>query len=98
MHQTPVYETDRVYACRERLEMKGNGKGFSIYKTILGRKIPKEQVEKLLTEKRTDLMEGFISKRTKKPFSAFLVLQDSGKWHFDFPPRKPRGKQPRKRR
>lgn len=98
LHRTPVYETERAFACRERLEMKGNGKGFSIYKTILGRKIPKEQVEKLLSEKRTDLMEGFISKRTKKPFSAFLVLQDDGKWHFDFPPRKPRGKRPRKRR
>ena len=88
MLQTPVYETDRAFACRERLESRGNGRGFSISKTVLGRKIPREQVEKLLTQKKTDLLEGFISKRTKKPFSAFLIIKENGNWGFEFPPRK----------
>lgn len=99
LHQTPVYETERAFACRERLESKGNGKGFSISKTILGRPISREQVEKLLSNGKTDQLDKFISKRTKKPFSAFLVLQEDGNWRFDFPPRprKPKRKRTRKR-
>lgn len=96
-HQTPVYETERAYACRERLESKGNGKGFRMSKTILGQSISREQVEKLLSHKKTDLMNGFISKRTKKPFSAFLVLKENGSVGFEFPPRKPSKKRFRKR-
>ena len=45
--------------------------------------IPKQQAQKLLTTGKTDLLEGFISKRGR-PFSAFLKLED-GKVAFEFP-------------
>ena len=45
--------------------------------------IPKEQAQKLLTNGKTDLLEGFISKRGR-PFSACLKLED-GKVGFEFP-------------
>jgi DNA topoisomerase-3 len=45
--------------------------------------IPKEQAQKLLTIGRTELLEGFISKRGR-PFSAYLKLAD-GKVGFEFP-------------
>ena len=43
----------------------------------------KEQAQKLLTTGKTDLLEGFISKRGR-PFSAYLKLED-GKVGFEFP-------------
>ncbi len=98
LHQTPVYETEKAYACRERLESKGNGKGFRMSKTILGRSISREQVEKLLSKGKTDQLDKFISKRTNKPFSASLVLQKNGSVRFAFPPRPGKNKKPRKRR
>jgi DNA topoisomerase III len=54
-----------------------------VSKTILGREIPKEQAQKLLTTGKTDLLEGFISKRGR-PFSAYLKFED-GKVGFEFP-------------
>jgi DNA topoisomerase-3 len=48
-------------------------------------------VEKLLKEKKTDLLNGFISKYNK-PFSAYLVMDKSGKITFEFPPKKEEGK------
>lgn len=98
LHQTPVYETEKAYACRERLESRGNGKGFRMSKTILGRPISREQVEKLLSKGKTDQLDKFISKRTKKPFSASLVLQKNGSVQFAFPPRPGKNRKPRKRR
>lgn len=52
-------------------------------KTILAREISKEQAQKLLTNGKTDLLDGFISKRGR-PFSAYLKLDD-GKVGFEFP-------------
>jgi DNA topoisomerase III len=54
-----------------------------VSKTILGRDIPKEQAQKLLTTGKIDLLDGFISKRGR-PFSAYLKLED-GKIGFEFP-------------
>jgi DNA topoisomerase-3 len=45
--------------------------------------IPKEQAQKLLATGKTDLLEGFISKRGR-PFSAYLKSED-GKVSFEFP-------------
>jgi DNA topoisomerase-3 len=58
---------------------------FKLSKTILGRDIPKEQAQKLLLLGKTDLLEGFISKRGR-PFSAYLKFED-GKVGFGFPER-----------
>jgi DNA topoisomerase-3 len=54
-----------------------------VSKKILGREIPKEQAQKLLSTGKTDLLEGFISKRGR-PFSAYLKLEDE-KVGFEFP-------------
>ena len=41
---------------------------------------------KLLATRKTDLLTQFISK-AGRPFPAYLVLEDSGKTTFEFPPR-----------
>ena len=77
-----IYETDTAYIC-EHSQADRKPCKFKLSKTILGRDIPKEQAQKLLTTGKTDLLEGFISKRGR-PFSAFLKLKD-GKVAFEFP-------------
>ncbi len=61
---------------------------MSISRTILSREVTLEQAIKILTEGKSDLLKGFISQRTKRPFDAFLVFNaKSGKIGFEFLPR-----------
>jgi DNA topoisomerase-3 len=47
-----------------------------------------EQVTKLLATGKTDLLDGFVSNRTKRKFKAFLVWDEKeGKVGFEFEPR-----------
>jgi DNA topoisomerase-3 len=77
-----IFETDNSYIC-EHSQADRKPCKFKLSKTILGRDIPKEQAEKLLVLGKTDLLEGFISKRGR-PFSAYLKFED-GKVGFEFP-------------
>jgi DNA topoisomerase-3 len=45
---------------------------------------------KLLNDGKTDLLPGFISQRTRRPFKAFLVKGKDGKISFEFEERKPK--------
>ena len=38
------------------------------------------------------LIKGFVSRRTKRPFDANLILKDNGSIGFEFPPRPPKQK------
>jgi len=58
-----------------------------VSRKILDRDIPREQMMKLLETGKTDLLDKFWSKRTKRPFDAYLALQNSGQTKFEFPPR-----------
>ena len=49
-------------------------------------------MEKLLKTGSTDLLTNFVSNRTKRKFSAFLVLEKGGKIGFKFE-EKPAGEQ-----
>jgi DNA topoisomerase-3 len=60
---------------------------FRSGKVILQQEISREQMEKLLTDGRTDLLDGFVSSRTNRKFKAFLVRQPDGKIGFEFEPR-----------
>ena len=80
-----VYELDMAYACEKSL---GPAKtcDFRSGKIILQRPIEREQMVKLLSTGRTDLLPKFISKKGR-PFSAFLVKGADGKVGFEFAPR-----------
>jgi DNA topoisomerase-3 len=77
-----IFETEISYIC-ERSQADRKPCKFKLSKTILGREISKEQAQKLLSTGKTDLLEGFISKRGR-PFAAYLKLEE-GKVGFDFP-------------
>ncbi len=64
-----------------------NRQVFKLSKKLCEVEIPVAQVQKLLADGRTDLIENFVSKRGNK-FSAYLVLsQKQDKADFEFPPR-----------
>lgn len=80
-----VYELDMAYACEKSL---GPAKtcDFRSGKVILQRPVEREQMVKLLSTGKTDLLPKFISKKGR-PFSAFLVKGPDGKVGFEFAPR-----------
>jgi len=51
---------------------------------ILQQAISADQVKKLLESGKTDLLDGFVSARTRRKFKAFLVKTPEGKIGFEF--------------
>jgi DNA topoisomerase III len=83
-----VYDTGMAYIC-EKATGPSKTCDFRSGKVILQREIPREQMVKLLTAGKTDLLPKFISKKGR-PFSAYLVSGKDGKVSFEFEPRKPK--------
>jgi DNA topoisomerase-3 len=82
-----VYELGNAYVCEKSV---GPDKtcDFRTGRTILTRPVEPEQVQKLLRDRKTDLLQ-FVSARTRRPFSAFLVVQPDGKVGFEFEAKDP---------
>ena len=59
---------------------------FKIGKVILEQPIEAAQAAKILKDKKSDVLDKFISK-SGKPFPAFLVMDKKGKITFEFPSR-----------
>ncbi len=85
-----IYETPSNYIC-EHYKKEGGCK-FRFSRSILGKTIPTDQFLKLIQEKKTDLLEGFRSNRTKRLFSAHLVLKEGGNIGFEFAAKAPKEK------
>jgi len=86
---TQVYETPQSYVVRS----VANGEDKILTrcsKRILSRDIPLDQFMKMLSTGKTDLLEKFWRQRTRRPFSAFLVLKEDGTTGFEFAPRAPK--------
>ncbi|WP_193214732.1 DNA topoisomerase III [Luteolibacter marinus] len=85
-----VYGTEKSYMIPE-LRTKKDPDGLRLGRSILQKEIEPDQAFKLLAEGKTDLIKGFISNRTKRPFDAHLTLNlEDGKVGFEFPPRAPK--------
>ncbi len=82
-----VYEMGLAYVC-ENSVAKPKTCDFRSGRIILQQEILPEQMVKLLGEGKTDLMPGFVSQRTRRPFKAFLVKGKDGKVSFEFEERK----------
>jgi len=82
-----VFEAGNVYVC-ERAVGADRSCDFRSGRTILQRPIDTAQMQKLLTSGKTDLLQ-FVSSRTRRPFSAYLVRQKDGSVGFEFEPRDP---------
>jgi DNA topoisomerase-3 len=84
-----VYEMGLSYVC-EKSAAKPKTCDFRSGRIILQQEILPAQMVKLLDEGRTDLLPGFVSQRTRRPFKAFLVKGKDGKVTFEFEERKPK--------
>jgi DNA topoisomerase-3 len=76
-----VIALPKAYVCE-----KGKEKcGFGLAKVICEKTISEAQVKKLLEKGETDLIDGFVSKKTEKKFSASLVMNDDKTVGFKLP-------------
>jgi DNA topoisomerase-3 len=85
-----VFEHGMAYVCEKAV---GAGKtcDFRSGKVILQQEVGRGDMQKLLTTGRTDLLKGFISNKTRRKFSAYLVRDPvTGKVGFEFEPRAPK--------
>lgn len=82
-----VYERKLSYVC-EKTVAKPKECDFQSGRIILQQEIEPAQMVKLLTEGKTDLLTGFVSQRTRRPFKAFLSCGRGGKVGFEFEERK----------
>lgn len=77
-----IYDSGMAYVC-EKAVGSPRTCDFRSGKIILQQQIAREQMEKLLTTGKTDLLNRFISKKGR-PFKAFLVKTPGGKVGFEF--------------
>ncbi|MEI7612122.1 MAG: DNA topoisomerase III [Betaproteobacteria bacterium] len=90
-----VFEHGMSYVCEKSV---GPVKScdFRSGKVILQQTVEPSQMQKLLITGRTDLLKDFVSARTRRKFSAFLVRGADGKVGFEFEKREPKAKAPAK--
>jgi DNA topoisomerase III len=86
-----VFDHGSVYACEKAVPTAAQPTPsckFKSGKIILQQPVDAEQMQKLLTTGKTDLLDKFVSMRTRRPFKAFLAWHaEEGKVAFEFEPR-----------
>ncbi len=80
-------EAGSSYVLRER-DGEGWKQSFRVGRLMCQKPIPREAAIQLVTAGKTDLIQGFVSKKGR-PFDAFLKRED-GRISWEFPPRKPK--------
>jgi DNA topoisomerase-3 len=77
-----VFETAQAYVCEQAVGQEKSC-DFRSGRVILQRPVERAQMQKLLASGKTDLLQ-FVSARTRRGFSAYLVRQPDGKIGFEF--------------
>ena len=87
-----VYEHGKNYVCEKSVPTLAQATPSCDFKSgqiILQQPIEREQMVKLLATGKTDLLDKFVSMRTRRPFKAFLAWSaEAGKVSFEFEPSK----------
>jgi len=84
-----VFEHGVSYVCEKAFGPRRSC-DFRSGKMILQQAVEPEQMRKLLATGRTDLLTGFVSRRTGRKFKARLAAGNDGAINFEFEARKPR--------
>ena len=86
-----VFEFGSNYVCEKSVPTAAQPTptcDFKSGKIILQQPVEREQMTKLLATGKTDLLDKFVSMRTRRPFKAFLAWDaEAGKVSFEFEPR-----------
>jgi DNA topoisomerase-3 len=89
---SPVYEHGKNYVCEKSLPTTAQPTPSCDFKTgqiILQQPIERTQMHKLLETGKTDLLDKFVSMRTRRAFKAMLAWDaEAGKVNFEFAPSK----------
>jgi len=87
-----VHEHGSNYVCEKAVPTEGQPTptcNFKSGKIVLQQVVEREQIAKLLSDGKTDLLEKFVSNRTRRAFKAFLSWNaEEDKVVFEFEPRK----------
>ncbi|MEY2994283.1 MAG: topoisomerase 3 [Pseudomonadota bacterium] len=90
---SPVYEWGSQYVCEKAVPTPAQltpSCKFKSGKVILQQAVGVDQMQKLLTTGKTDLLDQFVSSRTRRAFKAFLAWDaKEGKVVFEFEQRAP---------
>lgn len=85
--QGRVFERGSSYVCEHAVGANVTC-DFKSGKIILQQPVAREQMTKLLATGKTDLLENFVSNKTRRKFKAFLAFdKKEGKVSFEFQPR-----------
>ncbi|MEW6515114.1 MAG: DNA topoisomerase III [Pseudomonadota bacterium] len=84
-----VFEQPMAYVC-EKATGAAKSCDFRSGKVILQQEVGKAEMQKLLETGKTSLLKSFVSNRTRKKFSAYLVRGADGKVGFEFEQRAPK--------
>ena len=88
--QGHVYEHGASYVCEHAVGANVTC-DFKSGKIILQQPVAREQMSRLLETGKTELLEGFVSNKTRRKFKARLAYdKKEGKVTFEFEPRAPR--------
>ncbi len=88
--QGKIYEFGSNYVCEHAVGAHVTC-DFKSGKVILQQPVAREQMTRLLATGRTELLEGFVSNKTRRKFKARLAWDaKEGKVVFEFEPRPPR--------
>jgi DNA topoisomerase-3 len=85
----------KIYGAQDGYLCDGNRDGrcaFRLYRKMLGHELTEAEIAALAKEGKTPLIANFVSNRTGRAFSAFLLVDKTGKISFEFPPRSPKQK------
>ncbi|OUM03801.1 DNA topoisomerase III [Variovorax sp. JS1663] len=86
-----VFENASNYVCEKSVPTDAQPTPSCDFKTgkiILQQPVERAQIEKLLATGKTDLLDKFVSMRTRRSFKAFLAWNaEEGKVSFEFEPR-----------
>jgi DNA topoisomerase III len=91
-----VYDHGSTYVCEKSVGPEKSC-DFRSGKVILQQPIEPAQMQKLLADGKTDLLKEFVSNRTRRKFSAYLVAKD-GKVSFEFEKKVAKPKAPAKKK
>ena len=86
-----VFDHGSVYACEKAVPTEAQPTPSCTFKTgkiVLQQPVDTTQIQKLLSTGKTDLLDKFVSMRTRRPFKAFLAWNaEEDKVAFEFEPR-----------
>jgi DNA topoisomerase-3 len=87
-----IHEHGKNYVCEKSVPTQAQATPSCDFKSgqiILQQPVEREQMMKLLATGKTDLLDKFVSMRTRRPFKAYLAWNaEEGKVSFEFEPSK----------